>query len=78
MMSPEERARMDAERRYRGRGPRVIGNDNEDEEDEGEQRQDSDLERQPLLVAREVRPREPWTMSGFLELFTFNYGTTSL
>ena len=71
---------MAAERRARGRGSRRVANDNANEEvEKGEQRQECDSERQPLLVARrEDRARERWTMSGFLDLFTFNYGTTSL
>ena len=81
MTNPENRARMAAERRTRGRGSRVVGNGDDEkveEEGEGEQRQECDLERQPLLVAREDRVRQRWTLSGFLEVFSFNCGTTSL
>ena len=60
----------------RARGPGSGSDDDDDEEKEvegrGEQRQECHLERQPLLVAREDRR---WTMDGFLELFSFNYGT---
>ena len=69
---------MAAERRAGRHGSRRVANDEDDDDEkvESEQRQDSDPERQPLLLAREDRTRERWTMSGFLELFSFNYGTT--
>ena len=59
MMTPEDRVLMAAERRARGRGSRVVGNDDDEEVDEdGEQRQEYDLERQPLLVVCEDRARD--------------------
>ena len=54
-MTPEDRVRMAAERRATGRRSRVVGND--DDEEVG-QRQECDLERQPLLVACEDRARD--------------------
>ncbi|KAM0797147.1 hypothetical protein BDR22DRAFT_892472 [Usnea florida] len=59
IMSPEDRVRMAAERRATGRGSRVVGNDDDEEVGEDrEQRQECDLERQPLLVACEDRARD--------------------
>ena len=37
-----------------------------------------DLERQPLLVAREDMVGERWMISGVLELFGFGYGATEV
>ena len=62
---------MAAERRARGRKASGVGND-DDDDDEKVERQECDLERQPLLVAREERARKWWRL---MELFTFNYGT---
>ena len=64
-----------------GRGSRVMGNGDDEEEEEvkergeGKEGQECDLERQPLLGGSKDRAGERWTMSGFLELFSFGYGT---